>query len=142
MELKNIETEKYVKAFKESKFMNALFKMAKKAGEKVVYVALLLFFMYIDEETPSKAKVAIAGALGYLLVPMDLIPDFIPVVGFADDFSVVFAAIGYVSVCLKQEHKELALEKMEKWFEDFDRSEVEGLNELIFSKKEEAKEEK
>lgn len=137
MELKNINTEKYVKAFKESKFLNALLKKAMKAGEKLVYLVLVLFYMYMDEETPSKAKIAIAGALGYFLVPFDLIPDFIPVVGYADDFSVVIAAFGYVTVCLKTDHKELALERMEKWFEDFDRSEVDELNKMIFKKKEE-----
>lgn len=140
IELKNIKTEKYIDAFRESKFMNALFKIAKKAGEKVVYIGLLLFFMYMDDDTPSKAKMAIAGALGYLIFPMDLIPDFIPIVGYADDFSVVIAAIGYVSVCLKHEHKELAMGRMEKWFEDFDRSEVEELNKMVFRKQKEAKE--
>ncbi|AZQ62768.1 DUF1232 domain-containing protein [Flammeovirga pectinis] len=135
MGLKDINTEKYIKYFRESDFLDSLIDMGKKAGEKVVYAGLLLFYMYIDEETPKKAKVAIAGALGYLLLPFDLIPDFIPLVGFSDDFSVVIAAISYLTVCLKEEHKDAAVEKMKEWFDDFEAEEVETINSIIFRKK-------
>ncbi|WP_235958266.1 MULTISPECIES: YkvA family protein [Flammeovirga] len=134
MKIKDIDTKKYVKGFQENQFLEKLINIAKKAGEKVVYIGLVLFFMYIDTETPKKAKVAIAGALGYLLIPFDLIPDFIPIVGYSDDFSVVLAAASYVAVCLKEEHLNLAVKKMEEWFDDFEASEVEGLNAMIYKK--------
>ncbi|MBB3700243.1 DUF1232 domain-containing protein [Flammeovirga yaeyamensis] len=135
--LENIDVDKYATKFKENDFLQSLFKIVKKAGQKVVYAGLILFFMYIDNDTPSKAKAAIAGALGYLLVPFDLIPDFIPVVGFADDFSVVLAALSYAAVCIKEDHKDLAVKKMKEWFDDFSEDEVEMLNSIIFKKKEE-----
>ncbi|ANQ47774.1 DUF1232 domain-containing protein [Flammeovirga sp. MY04] len=135
--LENIDVDKYATKFKENDFLQSLFKIVKKAGQKVVYAGLILFFMYIDNDTPSKAKAAIAGALGYLLVPFDLIPDFIPVVGFADDFSVVLAALSYAAVCIKEDHKDLAVKKMKEWFDDFSEEEVEMLNSIIFKKKEE-----
>ncbi|OHX68365.1 YkvA family protein [Flammeovirga pacifica] len=130
--LDQIDIDQYAAKFKENDFLQSLVKIVKKAGEKVVYAGLILFFMYIDNETPSKAKAAIAGALGYLIIPFDLIPDFVPVVGFADDFSVVVAAISYAAVCLKEEHKNLAVAKMKEWFEDFTEEDVETLNNLIF----------
>ena len=38
-----------------------------------------------DSETPTSVRLTLAGLLAYLLSPIDLIPDFIPVIGAADD---------------------------------------------------------
>ena len=38
-----------------------------------------------DSETPTGVRLALAGLLAYLLSPIDLIPDFIPLIGAADD---------------------------------------------------------
>jgi uncharacterized membrane protein YkvA (DUF1232 family) len=40
-------------------------------------------------ETPALAKVLLGGAVGYALLPFDLIPDFLPVIGQLDDLVVV-----------------------------------------------------
>lgn len=40
-------------------------------------------------DTPSIAKVYIFAAVFYLFMPFDLIPDFIPIIGFMDDIVVV-----------------------------------------------------
>ncbi|PEO50494.1 hypothetical protein CN563_02685 [Bacillus sp. AFS026049] len=49
-------------------------KFGKKAGVKVVYVALLLFYTLQKPTTPVWAKTVIVGALGYFILPIDLIP--------------------------------------------------------------------
>ena len=51
-----------------------------------------------DERVPRRAKVAlIAGGL-YLAMPIDLVPDFIPVAGQADDAIVAAAVLRFVLV--------------------------------------------
>jgi uncharacterized membrane protein YkvA (DUF1232 family) len=44
-----------------------------------------------DPGTPTSVRIALAGLLAYLLSPVDLIPDFLPVVGAADDL--IIAAV-------------------------------------------------
>lgn len=48
-----------------------------------------LYYAYRDPRTPLRAKAAIAAAIGYALSPIDLIPDFIPVLGYLDDLVLV-----------------------------------------------------
>lgn len=44
-----------------------------------------LFLALKDKETPAGAKILAAVTVGYALSPIDLIPDFIPVLGYLDD---------------------------------------------------------
>ena len=65
-----------------------------KIGEKLasipVFVSLLRSYQRKEyTEIPYKSLIAIAGALIYFLAPVDLIPDFIPVVGYVDDAAVL-----------------------------------------------------
>lgn len=47
-----------------------------------------------DPRTPTPAKWLIGGGVGYLLLPFDLIPDFIPIIGKLDDMLIAPALIG------------------------------------------------
>jgi uncharacterized membrane protein YkvA (DUF1232 family) len=49
-----------------------------------------------DPRVPPRRKVALAAAIGYLALPFDLVPDFIPVAGQVDDAIVVALALRYV----------------------------------------------
>ncbi len=80
-------------------------KAAAIAGRKTLLTALTLFYCLQDKDTPAWAKGVIVGALGYLILPMDLIPDLLPGMGYADDWGALVAALGTVAAYIKDEHK-------------------------------------
>jgi uncharacterized membrane protein YkvA (DUF1232 family) len=57
-----------------------------------------------DNRTPKLAKILLGLAVGYLLLPIDIIPDFIPVIGHLDDLIIVPAM---VIIALKMIPKEV-----------------------------------
>jgi len=89
-----------------------------KGGKGIVRSALVLYYCLQDDDTPAWARLYIMGALGYLILPADAVPDFLPGVGQADDLAVLAAASAVVLVHIKPEHKRVAREKMKEWFGD------------------------
>ena len=64
-----------------------------------------------DPTTPAWAKAILATAIAYVLCPIDAVPDFIPVLGWVDDLSVLSAAItGAARFCITEEHRRRARE--------------------------------
>ncbi len=59
-------------------------------------LARLVRALLADSGTPTSVRVALAGLLLYLLSPIDLIPDFVPVVGSADDLIVSAVVLRWV----------------------------------------------
>ena len=66
-----------------------LTKIAAVAGRKALLTALTLFYCLKDKDTPTWAKGVIVGALGYLILPTDLVPDILPGMGYGDDWDEV-----------------------------------------------------
>ena len=93
---------------------HSLTKAARFAGEKTLVTALTLFYCLQDKDTPPKAKAVIVGALGYFILPTDLIPDFLPGVGYGDDMSALVIALGTVTAYIKDDHKAKARERFDK----------------------------
>jgi uncharacterized membrane protein YkvA (DUF1232 family) len=58
-----------------------------------------LYLAYHDPRVPWYAKVVCACTVGYALSPIDLIPDFIPVIGYLDDLIIVPAGL-YLAIKL------------------------------------------
>ena len=100
----------------DDKFWSKLLKYSKKAGEKTVYTSLLLYFTAQNPAVPKSAKLTILGALGYLILPVDVIPDFIPVIGLVDDASVIAYALYQVLSHIDEPTKQRAHNKMKSWF--------------------------
>lgn len=100
----------------DDKYWSKLLKYSKKAGEKTVYTSLLLYFTAQNPAVPKSAKLTILGALGYLILPIDVIPDFIPVIGLVDDASVIAFALYQVLSHIDEPTKQRAHSKMKSWF--------------------------
>lgn len=97
-------------------FWNKLRRYALVAGQAVVEKALALYYCALDPETPTWAKSIIYGALAYFILPLDAIPDAIPVGGYTDDLGVLLAALAAVAGHLKDTHVERAKETLKRWF--------------------------
>lgn len=91
-------------------------KVARMAGRKTLTSALILFYCLRDKDTPAWAKGVIVGALGYLILPLDLIPDIFPGVGYGDDWGAIVAALATVAAYIKDEHKVKAHAQAERIF--------------------------
>ena len=113
-----VDTSKYSKEYSESNFWDKVKNYATKAGGKVIYNALKLYFALQSTDTPGWAKTVILGALGYFIAPIDLIPDVIPAGGYVDDAGVIAVALLTVATCITPKIKEEAKAKMSDWFGD------------------------
>lgn len=116
----------YSNKFTNSDFLDKIAKIAKRAGAKLVYVSLILYYTLQSDKVSIKDKAIIVGALGYLISPLDVIPDAIPIVGLGDDLAVLLYVIGKIGT-VSEEVKEKAKSKLSKWF---DEDELEELKEL------------
>lgn len=101
-----------VNDYSDEKFWDKVKNYGKKAGKKTIYYALLLYYTAKNPAVPKSSKMIIVGALSYLIFPIDLIPDFIPVVGLVDDASVITAALFKVISHIDEGVKNKAKQKM------------------------------
>jgi len=115
--------DKYQKYFSDDQFWGKVKKLVRKAGIKIVYIALLLYYVMRNPATPKADRTKILGALGYLLLPTDLIPDFLPVAGYTDDLAALTWALYSVAKNITSEVKIQARQKLGEWFEDYDAQE-------------------
>jgi uncharacterized membrane protein YkvA (DUF1232 family) len=74
---------------KEAAMGNKYFERIKIKLKELKYSLSALYLAYKRNDVPIYAKIVIIIALGYALSPIDLIPDFIPVLGYLDDIVIV-----------------------------------------------------
>ena len=86
------------------------------AGRAIAQPALEGVELIMDNSTPAQVRISIMGALTYLIVPVDLIPDFIPASGFSDDLVALTAVISLWQHHITPEMKFRAKCKLDKWF--------------------------
>ena len=70
-----------------------MFEKLKSAGIKLKREIKVYQIIRKDKRTPKMAKILLGLAIGYALLPFDLIPDFIPVIGHLDDIIIVPALV-------------------------------------------------
>jgi uncharacterized membrane protein YkvA (DUF1232 family) len=119
------QMQKSEKYYSDEKFWDKLKKFAKKAGSSVVYAVLLLYYTLQKPEVPKKTKAIIIGALGYFILPVDLLPDMLLGIGFTDDLGALGIALFQVAMYIDDDVKMKAKVKLEDWFGDgVDTSEI------------------
>jgi uncharacterized membrane protein YkvA (DUF1232 family) len=96
------------RGYSHSRLWLTLKKAAASAGRQTLLTALTLFYCLQDRDTPTWAKGVIVGALAYLILPVDLIPDIIPGAGYGDDWGALVAALATVAAYIKDVHKSKA----------------------------------
>ena len=95
---------------------NIIIKILIKAGRTIAKPALEVLEMAIDPYTPAQVRVSLMAALAYLIMPFDLFPDFMPMVGFSDDFVALTAVLSIWSKYITPEIKTRAERKLNRLF--------------------------
>jgi uncharacterized membrane protein YkvA (DUF1232 family) len=119
---KNIE--KYADRYNEQDLIKKITRAAKKAGIKVIYLALLLYYVLKSPKVKMADKGKIWGALGYFILPIEIIPDFIPIVGYTDDLAALMWAFYSVAKNVTPEIEAQAKKKLHEWFGDYDEKDI------------------
>ena len=119
----------YANKFSPSEFVDKMTKIAKRAGAKLTYVALILFYTLQSDKVSTADKAIIIGALGYMISPLDVVPDAIPIVGLGDDLAVLLFVLKKVWNNVEPSIQQKAKERLSKWF---DEEEISEINDLKF----------
>lgn len=73
---------------------------------------LAAYYCAFDRATPLNVKATLVGAIAYFILPIDAIPDVLPMIGFTDDAAVLAAALRLVASHITPEHRTVAREKL------------------------------
>lgn len=82
----------------------------KKASSRVPFMddVLAMYYCAVDPATPKKVRVMIGGTLLYLVMPLDMIPDFLMMLGYTDDVTALMVLARLVSSHVTDSHREKA----------------------------------
>lgn len=115
-----IDYKKYIPNFSEGGLWKKLTAHASKLGQRTIYSVLLLFYAYRRKETPYWAKNIVLGVLGYLITPIDFIPDLTPIIGYTDDIGILSFGLVTIAAFVNDDVKVEARAKLSKWFNNLD----------------------
>lgn len=117
--------------YSDNKMNEKLEKVAKKVGATILYPVLMLYNLMKAPTTPVQEKVMIVVPLAYFILPADMLPDFIPAMGFADDGVAIMASIKQLSSSLTLEIQEQTKNQYRTMTGDDDTALVDSISDLI-----------
>ena len=109
---------KYKDKFNKNAFIEKIHRIAKRAGVKLVYAALILYYSLESDKVSLKDKAIVIGALGYLISPLDVVPDAIPIAGLGDDLAVLIYILHKIWGDVEDEVKAKAQAQQSQWFDE------------------------
>lgn len=115
---------KYSSKFSEGQLFSLISNSASRLGGKVIYTGLLLYYAYNRQETPMWARNIILGTLGYLVNPIDAVPDLTPFLGYTDDIGVMSFGLVTIASYVNNDIKEKAKNTLSKWLPSVDQSQL------------------
>lgn len=113
----NIQIESYDKYYSSSSFWEKMGNNVKKVGIKGVTYALALYYILQNDKVPLADKSLIIGALGYFILPIDIIPDITFGIGYTDDAAVMYFVIKKCSKYINRELISQVYIKLKEWFD-------------------------
>ena len=122
--MENYAKHEYVKYYNESAFWGKLKNFTKKAGLKIIYISLLLYYTLSSNTISKMDRSIIIGALGYFIFPFDIIPDYIPFFGYTDDLTILLYAYRRIKVNLNDEIRNNAKNKLSSLFGTFNSKDI------------------
>ena len=117
----------YANKFSQTDFVEKIASIAKRAGAKLVYAALILYYTLQSDKISTANKAMIIGALGYMISPLDVIPDAIPIAGLTDDLAVLLFVLKKVWSDIDPEIQQKAKDRLSKWFDEDEIDEIKDL---------------
>ena len=108
--------EKYQKNESMYKSNESILDWVMGAVKWLAYWALVVYYALQSPALPRKDKAKIIAALAYLLLPFDILPDAIPVVGVIDDAAILWAVLRLL-VVIDDSIKAQAAERVRQWFD-------------------------
>jgi uncharacterized membrane protein YkvA (DUF1232 family) len=94
----------------EERFGSDFLRLLKRVAKRIPFAedGVAAFLCARDPATPRRVRLTLLAALGYFVLPLDAIPDILPMMGFTDDAAVIAAAIAAVAGSITPEHREKA----------------------------------
>lgn len=117
----------YGSKFSQTDFVEKISRIAKRAGAKLVYAALILYYTLQSDKISKTNKAMIIGALGYMISPLDVVPDAIPIAGLSDDLAVLLFVLKKVWTDIDPDIQIKAKERLSKWFDEDEIGEINNL---------------
>jgi uncharacterized membrane protein YkvA (DUF1232 family) len=121
----------YEKYFSESELLQKIGKFGKSIGATVLYPVFLLFNLLKSGDINMKEKAMIIGTLGYFILPLDLLPDALVGVGYADDVAALTAAVTALASCITEDIQNESKSQLRKVFGNFDEKALDSITNII-----------
>ena len=97
-------------AGQEERVRKDFWKTARRAARQVPFMedAVAAYYCAMDTRTPTRVRATLLAALAYFVLPFDIVPDMLALIGFSDDMAVIAAALAMVRGSITPAHRDAA----------------------------------